>query len=539
MRKVFLILLALVLALSVGLVACGGEQEEEEEEEEVPVLDHFICYTTDRTAMGEVEVVQLKDQFTTINATVKSAKWFCNAVNKTYEGVLTGISHPDHHLTFYQIEYEKGAVMYHVQVKNQFQEEELQSLTVSGPVMLAVPTHKVEPGDHKPPVHLDHFLVYKVEKAIPTGVFKHVNLKDQWRPESGVEVRGVAYFAKPVQKTHDGGVTEIENRREHLVFYTIKDTAFPGEVNVFNQFGNQTLKVLRSTLLGVPSANITETKLRGLKTLKTGGGSVTTPGEGTFTYDEGTAVNLVATPDAGYRFVNWTGDVDTVADVNAASTTITMNGDYSITANFEGGYVVTFANPNLEAAVREAIGIPEGLIYPWDLEDLTILDASEAGIADLTGLEYCTGLTELYLGYNQIEDISPLANLTGLSVLSLSSNQVTDISALADLTNLTELSLCCGNQIIDISPLAGLTNLTELNLCCGNQITDVSPLANLTSLTWLGLCCGNQITDVSPLVQNEGLGTGDYIGLGENPLSPDSISIYIPELEARGVTVDY
>jgi hypothetical protein len=37
-KKVFLILLALVLAFSVGLVACGGgEQEEEEEEEEEPV----------------------------------------------------------------------------------------------------------------------------------------------------------------------------------------------------------------------------------------------------------------------------------------------------------------------------------------------------------------------------------------------------------------------------------------------------------------------------------------------------------------------
>jgi len=66
----------------------------------------------------------------------------------------------------------------------------------------------------------------------------------------------------------------------------------------------------------------------------TTGGSVTTPGEGTYTYDEGMVVNLVATPSSGYRFVNWTGDVGTIANVNAASTTITMNGDYTITANF-------------------------------------------------------------------------------------------------------------------------------------------------------------------------------------------------------------
>jgi hypothetical protein len=67
----------------------------------------------------------------------------------------------------------------------------------------------------------------------------------------------------------------------------------------------------------------------------TEGGSVTTPGEGAFIHNVGTVVNLVATPDTGYRFANWTGDVGTIANVNAASTTITMNGDYSITASFE------------------------------------------------------------------------------------------------------------------------------------------------------------------------------------------------------------
>jgi len=42
----------------------------------------------------------------------------------------------------------------------------------------------------------------------------------------------------------------------------------------------------------------------------------------------------VATPATGYHFVNWTGNVGTVANANAASTTITMNGSYSVTAVF-------------------------------------------------------------------------------------------------------------------------------------------------------------------------------------------------------------
>jgi hypothetical protein len=72
-----------------------------------------------------------------------------------------------------------------------------------------------------------------------------------------------------------------------------------------------------------------------LNITSTAGGSVTVPGEGIRNYYCGTVVDLVATPDAGYQLVNWTGDVDTIADVYAASTTITMNGVYSITANFD------------------------------------------------------------------------------------------------------------------------------------------------------------------------------------------------------------
>ena len=72
----------------------------------------------------------------------------------------------------------------------------------------------------------------------------------------------------------------------------------------------------------------------GLVINSTDGGEVTFPGEGPFTYDCGTVVDLVATPDAYYSFVEWTGDIGTIADINAAETTITVNGNYSITANF-------------------------------------------------------------------------------------------------------------------------------------------------------------------------------------------------------------
>jgi hypothetical protein len=66
----------------------------------------------------------------------------------------------------------------------------------------------------------------------------------------------------------------------------------------------------------------------------TAGGNVTTPGEGTYTYNASQVVNLVATADANYHFVNWTGDVGTVGNVNSSTTNITMNSDKNVTANF-------------------------------------------------------------------------------------------------------------------------------------------------------------------------------------------------------------
>jgi len=86
----------------------------------------------------------------------------------------------------------------------------------------------------------------------------------------------------------------------------------------------------------------------------TAGGSVTTPVEGTFTYDEGEVVNLVAEAEEGYRFVNWTGDVGTINDVNAATTTITMNDNYSVTATFRAS-VLTVGGSGRYDTIQEAI----------------------------------------------------------------------------------------------------------------------------------------------------------------------------------------
>jgi hypothetical protein len=110
----------------------------------------------------------------------------------------------------------------------------------------------------------------------------------------------------------------------------------------------------------------------------TTGGSVTEPGQGTFTYDEGTVVDLVAEADEDYQFVNWTGNVSTIADVQDGATTITMNGDYTITANFTQSqfktyskYGFSFEYPETFSAIME-MGVLEseandisGMVQVW------------------------------------------------------------------------------------------------------------------------------------------------------------------------------
>lgn len=105
--------------------------------------------------------------------------------------------------------------------------------------------------------------------------------------------------------------------------------------------------------------------------------------------------------------------------------------------------IVTFPDPGLDSAIREAIGKSAGDIFDSDLvgNELAALDGRNKGIRVLEGIQYCTDLTTLLLDNNQIVDISPLASLINLTTLSLADNPVSDISALAELPNLTTLTL--------------------------------------------------------------------------------------------------
>ena len=204
---------------------------------------------------------------------------------------------------------------------------------------------------------------------------------------------------------------------------------------------------------------------------------------------------------------------------------------------------VAIPDANLRAVIADRLSKAHSApISRAEMATLTVLEAPNSDINDLTGLEYATNLTRLDLGpgrtvysrvvknymanfvqrrnwanSNEISNLSPLSGLTRLEYLDLGNNLISDVSALSNLINLTYLDLY-DNIITDVSALSNLTNLTSLDLY-NNIISDVSALSSMTGLEKLFLGI-NLISDVSVLANLTNLET---LNLEENLISDVSV----------------
>ena len=105
------------------------------------------------------------------------------------------------------------------------------------------------------------------------------------------------------------------------------------------------------------------------------------------------------------------------------------NADFSYDPGIE------IPDANLRVAIEAALDKTAGeTITQADMETLRRLDASSAGIIDLTGLEYAINLQRLNLARNRISDVSALSGLTNLRRLDLRRNRISDFSAIAGIT---------------------------------------------------------------------------------------------------------
>ncbi|MCF7792560.1 MAG: PKD domain-containing protein [Candidatus Cloacimonetes bacterium] len=272
---------------------------------------------------------------------------------------------------------------------------------------------------------------------------------------------------------------------------------------------------------------------------------------------------------------SWDLDGDGIEDSDLQNPTFTYNtvGTYDVTLTVEWGayddtetkteYIVVadlvVPDENFREALNDILGEPSGY-YPTiaDLNGITgTVDVSDEEIISIEGAQYLTGIDRLYIDDNQIVDLSPIAGLTNLERLFADGNEIIDISAVANLTALDQLKLD-GNEIVDISAVSGLTNLYYIDLG-ENLIVDISPLSTFTTTSWIYLdnnfineisalsglleldrlyIYGNEITDIYPLTLNTGFGDDDVLYLERygygNPISHESMNVYIPILETLG-----
>lgn len=163
---------------------------------------------------------------------------------------------------------------------------------------------------------------------------------------------------------------------------------------------------------------------------------------------------------------------------------------------------------NVEGDLLKKTEVLEIAFGTWEQAETSADGSLQLPISDLTGLEACTALRELYLMDYYGTDLSAISGLNQLEVLSvqfagnLPAEIMWDTAALAGLS-LKRLQID-NYPLADLTDIGRLTSLQELWLTrC--PLADLSPLANLTGLEMLylggisGTGLQNAIRDLSPL----------------------------------------
>jgi len=201
-----------------------------------------------------------------------------------------------------------------------------------------------EPGEH---YHFGNWTGNVSTIADVYAASTNITMYDSYSITANFEL-DEGYYSLAIFSTEGGSVTTPgEGISVHAANATINLVA---ETNVGYHFLKWTGNVSTIDDIYAASTNITmydsyaitatfktshpEPIMVTLTVSSTAGGSVTTPGEGLFSYPVGTEVSLAAEALSGYQFIYWSGAVETIADIDDSTTTIIMNSSYFITANF-------------------------------------------------------------------------------------------------------------------------------------------------------------------------------------------------------------
>ena len=190
---------------------------------------------------------------------------------------------------------------------------------------------------------------------------------------------------------------------------------------------------------------------------------------------------------------------------------------------------IEWSDSTLRDAVCNYLAFDGTMTYK-DASAVKELDLTEAGITDISDLEYFTRIETLDLAGNSVEDLSPLAGLHSLKSLHLENNKISDLSPISGLTGLDHLDLC-GNFLTDISDLKDLKSLKMLDIR-ENFISDISVLEDKVLMTDLFMG-SNQISDISCLAGMTGL---NYLNISYNEIEDISVVGNMTDLRVLTMT---
>jgi len=171
-------------------------------------------------------------------------------------------------------------------------------------------------------------------------------------------------------------------------------------------------------------------------------------------------------------------------------------------ANLED-YLETHALDGTTVAIGDATSMGDGIannsfVFTDRISEVLLLDISDLGISDLTGIQDFTALENLFCSNNNLEILN-IANNTNLVSLLCGSNNLINLDV-SNNTNLTTLN-CADNQIqtLDVSNNLVLNSLTV----SGNQLS-VIDVSNNTDLTLLSVS-NNRIVGELVVANNSNL----------------------------------
>ncbi|HJQ84215.1 MAG TPA: penicillin acylase family protein [Candidatus Binatia bacterium] len=204
--------------------------------------DHYKCYRGKGRGGFTPPLVTLTDRFGTRSATAFRTDAVCNPADKSGEGITDATAH----LACYRVK--PSAFAGTVGTANQFG---AQSVALGKLRTLCVPS---ETDGVASALGIDHYQCYRARSGAPAFTPRTLTLADAFETKSTV-VRKLDTVCTPVDKNGEG----IRDQSTGLACYRIKDVAGQArfgarDVAVANQFGNETVRVMRARTLCVPSS---------------------------------------------------------------------------------------------------------------------------------------------------------------------------------------------------------------------------------------------------------------------------------------------